>query len=161
MAVLFKRKWSILVVMVVALFSSLFYLLIIRDDAYTAVAKILIRVGPEQAPATTVIGQLPSVISYRNQDVNSEIDILTSTNLVGQLVDELHLDVVQPKPVPDGLFRKIKYYSKRFVNDVKELINNERSRLGDRAGTQRTVRGSRSGIEHGDGRSDDECPGES
>lgn len=130
MAVLFKRKWSILVVMVVALFSSLFYLLIIRDDAYTAVAKILIRVGPEQAPATTVIGQLPSVISYRNQDVNSEIDILTSTNLVGQLVDELHLDVVQPKPVPDGLFRKIKYYSKRFVNDVKELINNVMIMIG-------------------------------
>ncbi len=104
LAVLFKRKWSILTVLLVALTGSMTYLFLIRDDAYTAVAKILVRVGPEQAPSATVIGQPPNVVSYRETDVNSEIDILTSTDLVAQLVDELHLDVIQPKPVPMASF---------------------------------------------------------
>lgn len=124
LAVLFKRKWSILTVLLVALTGSMTYLFLIRDDAYTAVAKILVRVGPEQAPSATVIGQPPNVVSYRETDVNSEIDILTSTDLVAQLVDELHLDVIQPKPVPDGFFPKVKYYAKKIVADVRELINN-------------------------------------
>jgi uncharacterized protein involved in exopolysaccharide biosynthesis len=87
-------------------------------------------VGPEQAPSSTVIGQPPNVVSYRNQDVNSEIDILTSTDLVAQLVDELHLDVIQPKPVPDGFFRKVKYYAKKVVSDVREFVNNVMIMIG-------------------------------
>ncbi|MBY0588219.1 hypothetical protein K2X85_13660 [bacterium] len=128
--VLFKRKWSIFVVLFVSLFSSMVYLFLIRDDTYTTVSKILIRVGPEQAPSTTVIGQPPNVVSYRNHDVNSEIDLLMSTDLVAQLVDELHLDVIQPKPVPEGFFRKVKYYAKKLVSDVKEFVNNVMIMIG-------------------------------
>lgn len=122
--ILFKRKWSLLTVLFVALFSSVFYLMIIRDDTYTAVAKIFIRLGHEQAPPNTTIGEQPISVGYRLQDVNSEIELLTSTDLVAQLVDELHLDVEEPKPVPEGLFRKIKYYSKMVVRNVREFTNN-------------------------------------
>lgn len=123
---LFKWKWSILVILSVTMVSVVTYLWIIRDDLYVTEAKLLVKLGVEQAPPTTVVGQQPMVIGYRSADVNSEIDILTSTELLAQLVDGLAMDrPAPPPPVPAGLFPKVKYYAKRVVRwarDWKEEI---------------------------------------
>ena len=79
--VVFRRKWSVLAVFVVTILSALIYLFLIKDELYELEAKILIKIGREQAPPTTLVGERPLIMGYRHQDVNSEVDILRSTDL--------------------------------------------------------------------------------
>lgn len=119
-----KRKWSIAVVILLVLLGAGIWLFIIRDEGYTTTAKILVRLGQEQATPATVLGSPPPVLGERSQDVNSEVDVLQSTELVAQVVDELHLDVpAPPKPLPERFFARVRYRAKAFVRRVKDLID--------------------------------------
>src|SRR5262245_40186100 len=89
---MFKWNWSILIILSVIMVSDVVYLFIIRDDLYLTEAKLLIKLGVEETSPTTVVGRQPMAIGYRSADVNSEIDILTSTELLAQLVDKLGMD---------------------------------------------------------------------
>src|SRR5688500_17468628 len=85
--ILFKFKWSALAIRVTTLFAALVYVFLIRDSLYDATSKIMVRIGHEQAPPATVVGQMPMVMGYRYQDINTEIDILQSADLLGLIVD--------------------------------------------------------------------------
>jgi uncharacterized protein involved in exopolysaccharide biosynthesis len=65
--VLFKRKWSILIILTVAALSAFVYLWFIREDVYTASAKILVKLGSEQAPPPTLLTGMPQAVGYRYQ----------------------------------------------------------------------------------------------
>jgi uncharacterized protein involved in exopolysaccharide biosynthesis/Mrp family chromosome partitioning ATPase len=139
LAVLFRRMWSIVTVVVVTLAAALFYLLVIRDDAYVVTAKVLVKLGPEQALPSTVLGLPPPVTGQRGQDVNSEVDILVSEGLVARVVDILHLDVPSPPPPPpSGLLPRLRYAAKAVSRRLKDSVNEVliavgfRERLGPR-----------------------------
>src|SRR5688572_20894917 len=88
--VLLKRKWSVTLVFLTGVLASVVWLWVIRDDTYALTAKVLVRLGYEQAPSNTILSDRPlNVVSYRAQDVNSEIDILQNTELLGHVVDRL------------------------------------------------------------------------
>lgn len=126
-----KRKWSIALVVLLVLLGAGVWLFIIRDDAYTTTAKVLVRIGQEQATPATVLGTPAPVLGQRSQDVNSEVDILQSTELLAQVVDELHLDIPSPpKPPPAGLLARMRYHLKAFAHDVKEWLNEWMIRIG-------------------------------
>jgi uncharacterized protein involved in exopolysaccharide biosynthesis len=122
--ILFKRKWSILTIFVAGIASAFVYVTLIRDDAYEITAKLLVKIGQEQAPPSTILTAPPAVLGYRNQDVNSEIDILTSSDLIAQVVDRLGLDRQAPKPpAPTALIPRIKYEVKERIDVVKDWTN--------------------------------------
>jgi uncharacterized protein involved in exopolysaccharide biosynthesis len=121
---LFKFRWSALSIVFFALLIALFYVLIIRDTLYDATAKLMVRIGHEQAPPQSITGQMPMVMGYRYQDVNTEIDILTSADLLGQIVDKFGLDKpTPPKPPPPGLFARTRYEVKAAVRTVRDWID--------------------------------------
>lgn len=137
--VLFKRKWGILLTISVALLSGLIWLFFVREDGYFVGAKVLVKLGREQAPPASMVGLPPMVVGYRQQDVNSEVDILTSTELVTQLVDKLGMDKPGPPPeVPASFVPKVRYYIKHYVSAVKDQLDEVmikaglRERLSDR-----------------------------
>src|SRR5689334_20016231 len=99
--VILKRKWSILVIIVTAMLGAVVWLWGVRDDMYKSYAKVLVKLGREQATPPTVMGASPALIGYRSQEVNSEIDIFQNIESIGRVVDRLHLDQPVQEPVPD------------------------------------------------------------
>src|SRR5271157_362263 len=119
--VLFKRKWSVVAILVMTMVGAVVWLWFIREDSYAVTAKILVKLGKEQAPPTTLVGSNPEVIGYRTTEVNSEIDIFQSTELIGRVVDRLGLDKPRPPaPVPTKLIPLIRYEGKRLVREFKD-----------------------------------------
>src|SRR5947209_10298425 len=96
-AVLFRRKWSIAFIVFAGIFATVIWLWVVRDDTYELTAKVLVKIGYEQAPSNTILTDRPTnVVGQHAQDVNSEIDILQNTELLGRVVTRLGLD--RPSP---------------------------------------------------------------
>ena len=108
--ILFKRKWSIVVIFTATVVAASFWVMFVREDLYEVTAKVLVKIGHEQAVPPTVLGDRSiTVIGQRYQDVNSEADILTSADL---------------------LIARIRYHVKGFVRTVREFKEEVMIRLG-------------------------------
>jgi uncharacterized protein involved in exopolysaccharide biosynthesis/Mrp family chromosome partitioning ATPase len=127
---LFKRKWGVLAVLVSTIGAFFGWLFLIHDDSYRVAAKVLVKIGREQAPPPSVMGVPPMVIAYRSQDVNSEIDIFQSSESVVQVVDELKLYQPVPEVVPASLLLRLKYEAKRLSRAVKDAYEEVLIRVG-------------------------------
>lgn len=130
--VLFKWKWGALAIFCTALAAAIFYLGFIRDPAYSVVAKVLVKIGHEQAAPPTLIGGAAPVFSYRSHDVNSEVDILTSQVLIEQLVDHFNMHIRHEPPVPEGFVARIRYEIKRAKRLLEDLYSETLIRIGFR-----------------------------
>ncbi|MGH9666096.1 MAG: GumC family protein, partial [Bryobacteraceae bacterium] len=87
----------------------------------TASTKLLVKLGQEQAPPPTVLNGMPMVTGYRFQEVNSEVEILQSYDLVAQVVDQFKLyEPGPPPPPPPGGFRLLKYRVKKVVTEIED-----------------------------------------
>lgn len=128
--ILFKRKWSIVLVLLGTMVAFFGWLFLIHDDVYVVSAKVLVKIGREQAPPPSVMGATPLVIAYRSQDVNSEIEIFQSTDSIAKVVDEFHLDQPVPEPVPPGFLARGKYELKRAMKAVKDWYEEMMIRVG-------------------------------
>ncbi|MEE9296872.1 MAG: hypothetical protein V3W34_18155 [Phycisphaerae bacterium] len=119
--ILFKRKWSVVVILVATFVSAVVWIFLIRGELYQVTAKVLVRIGHEQAVPATTLGDRPlQIIGQRFQDVNSEGDILYSVDLLGRVVDELGLDKPgPPPPVPEKLIARLRFYAKALVKGIK------------------------------------------
>src|SRR5687768_11825821 len=124
--VLFKWKWSLIVIVAFGLFASVVWLWVIRDDVYELNAKVLVKSGHEQAASTTTLNERPmDVVGQRaQQDVNSEADILQSSDLIGALIDELHLDAPpEPPPYPDGAVARLRWHAKDLADRANKFTD--------------------------------------
>ncbi len=129
--IVMKRKWGIATILFFGLLGGFGWLMFIRDDGYLVGAKVLVKLGREQAPPTSVIGMPPMVLGYRQNDVNSEIDILQSTVLVERVVDHFKMDQPgPPDPVPAGLVARVRYYARKLSKMVKDWLNEQLIRVG-------------------------------
>jgi uncharacterized protein involved in exopolysaccharide biosynthesis len=124
-AIVFRRKWSIAVIFVTGLVATVVWLWVVREDMYELTAKVLVKIGYEQAPSNTILSDRPlNVIGQRAQDVNSEIDILQNTELLSRVVTRLGLDQPPPEPpYPDGRFARGRWHAKRVAKQVRELVD--------------------------------------
>jgi len=122
------------IVFLVTVGVAAFYVIFMRDDVYEASAKVLVKIGHEQAIPSTVRAERPMmIIGQRYQDVNSEVEILMSNDLLGRVVDKLGLDKPgPPPPPPQALFPRIRHEIKQVVRSVKEWKNEMLIRLGFR-----------------------------
>ena len=123
--ILYKRRWSIALILLGTLIGTIVYLFFIREDLYAVSARVLVKIGREQAPPPSVLGATPQVVGYRTNEVNSEIEILQSSQLLMQLIDDLGLDKPGPSPpVPDRFFPRLKSQAKAVVAGIKEWQEN-------------------------------------
>ncbi|MGD2110631.1 MAG: Wzz/FepE/Etk N-terminal domain-containing protein, partial [Phycisphaerae bacterium] len=134
LTVLFRRKWSMLAIFCVTTLGTLVWVTLIREDVYAASARVLVKAGQEQAMPPTVLNERNMmVVGQRYQDIRTEVEILSSEDLLSQVVDELGLD--QPPPpaiVPEKLFPKVKFHTRRLVKSIKEWKNELLIRAGFR-----------------------------
>jgi succinoglycan biosynthesis transport protein ExoP len=121
--VLFKWKWSLITVIGLTLLGTVIWLFLVREDLYVTEAKLLVKLGTEQAPPSTVIGQSPLAVGYFSADVKSEIDILGSGELISQLVDQFEMDKPRPAPPPVGLLATVKFRAKSVMRSVEDWMD--------------------------------------
>ncbi len=130
--VLFKRKWSILIIFTTAVLLSFVWLWFIRDPRYEVTAKVLVKIGYEQVNSPTVFGDKMAIYNRSSNDVNTEVDILKNTELVAAVVDYLKLDQERPRPVPTGFIPRLRYDLKKIIRTVKDTFDEILIRVGMR-----------------------------
>lgn len=118
--ILARHKWSALAVILVTMISALVWIFVIRDEYYEASARVLVKLGREMAAPSTVIGGVQPVMTNRSPEVNSEIDILHSAELINKLVDEMQLDKIAPPPVPKEFFPRVRHTVKQWKKEIKD-----------------------------------------
>jgi uncharacterized protein involved in exopolysaccharide biosynthesis len=129
--VLFKRKWSLITVVLAGVIGAAVWLWGIREDGYTATGKVLVKLGQEQVPPSTVLGGTPLVMEYRTQEVNTEVEILQNTQLLARVVDEMGLDKpALPPPPPSGLVPRVRFRIKSYVRWIEDWKDETLIRMG-------------------------------
>src|SRR5579864_1483338 len=104
-----RHIWSALAILLVSMFGLFFWLFFIREDTFDTMAKILVRIGNEQASPANMSKSSVLITGDRVEDVTSEADILRSADLLDQVITEMKLDQpLPPKPVPVKLLPRIK-----------------------------------------------------
>jgi uncharacterized protein involved in exopolysaccharide biosynthesis len=122
-AVFFRRLKGISLIVIAALSVATAWQVFLHEPLYIVTAKMLVRIGQEQAVPVTMLGEKPPVVGYRQQDVTSEVEILKNATLLGKVVDELQLDRQAPASVPEKLIPRLRYELKRAMAGFKELTN--------------------------------------
>lgn len=131
--VLFKWKWDISLVITIGLVGAVGYLLLIRDSYYETSAKLLVKMGQEQAPPTTMLEEQTLLLSQQPQHVNSEVGIFKSKDLLEHVVNKLGLDgPAQPVLVPEGFFNKTRYYVRKAKSVVSDAYESFQIAIGDK-----------------------------
>ncbi|MCC6511837.1 MAG: hypothetical protein IT423_22240 [Pirellulaceae bacterium] len=101
-----RRWWFLAVVMTVLSCTTTFVIVVIRGVQYQVSASLFYKLGTELAPPPTM-GKDPLVITRRAEDVNDEIEILTSPDLMHQVIQDLGIEFFTP-PAPTTAFGKLK-----------------------------------------------------
>lgn len=122
--ILFKRKWEMAAVFLLTMIAAFVYIFLIRDTVYRTSVSLLVKMGQEQAPPTTMLEDRPLLVDQRPQDVNTEIAVLLSQDLLAQVVDDLKLYEPTETPVPEDLFPWLKHKAKATLKGVKDWYNN-------------------------------------
>ncbi len=136
MEVFWRRRWSVLAITLISILGTLGYLQWLRGDIYMAEARIVVRVGQEQAPPPTMVDR-SGVIGQTTSLAIAEMEMFRSRDIIAQVVDKVDL-TPQPRPDPTSLFGWAKEYAKRAWSRVKDQIDevlywtNLKVRLTDR-----------------------------
>ncbi|MBD3318012.1 MAG: hypothetical protein GF344_19690, partial [Chitinivibrionales bacterium] len=105
----------------------------ILPEEYAADAKLLVKVGRENIPASTLTARNSQVVvsttSLRKEDIMSEIEILRNRYLIRKVVDKIGVAFLNPAPAkPSGPIALIYYYIKRtgkvLFDGMRELFHN-------------------------------------
>lgn len=107
-----------------------FWLWFVRGSVYTVTAKVLVKIGEEQALPATVMGPPPTILGQQVQATNTEMQILSSTDLLGRVVDYYHMDRPPVVPVPKKLLPRLRYEIRKDVESVKKRLHVIEAELG-------------------------------
>ncbi|MDQ6699380.1 MAG: hypothetical protein M3Z36_04255, partial [Acidobacteriota bacterium] len=119
--IFFKHKWSVLAIVLTSMFGLLFWMYFVREESYDVTAKILVKIGQEQTSSSSVSIAPILITGERSQDVNSEVDVLTSADLLDPLVAYFRLDRPSPpKPLPDMLLPRVRYEIRQEIKGLRD-----------------------------------------
>ena len=115
------RRWRLIVIVWVVTVGSTYVGLQLMTERFESKATVLVKLGRENAEVPTTVQNSGLVSAGVSRDiVNSEMQILTSGNLIEQTVDKLGPEVFAFKPAPpQGLFGIIRYSVKVTVRWFK------------------------------------------
>jgi polysaccharide biosynthesis protein PslE len=114
-----RYKWVIAGTFVMTVLSA-YSALNLMTDQYEARAALLVKLGRENLdpPATARNAVLSTGV--RREELGSEAQILRSTDLLGEVVDELGVEAFRVTRVPPPtLFAKIRFYAKKGLRWTK------------------------------------------
>jgi uncharacterized protein involved in exopolysaccharide biosynthesis len=129
-AIFFRRLRGMTVIFSLSMIITIVWIFFIRTDIYEATAKVLVRIGYEQASSVTVMNRQTPVVGYRHQDVATEVHILSSSDVLERVVDRLNLEEMEKKPRPQGIFAGFVYDIKQWWFEVKQWFNELLIRIG-------------------------------
>jgi uncharacterized protein involved in exopolysaccharide biosynthesis len=121
--ILWRWKWSMAAILLMTMLLSGFWVFVVREDVYTPETKILVRPGLEQLAPPTVAQPQGGTVGYRSADVKSEVDVLSSTDLLNRLIDKYKLDQPQPAPAPQSFLQKIRFHLRATVHGMLEKLD--------------------------------------
>ncbi|MBI5836205.1 MAG: hypothetical protein HZB25_03060 [Candidatus Eisenbacteria bacterium] len=131
--VVFRHLRAVVIIVVTALVCALAWMFLLREDAYEVSAKLLVRIGREQAAPTTVLDPRSMFIAERALDVNSEVEILYNRELLAGVVDQLGLDrAPAAAPAPRGPFAWARHQLRQAVLGIRTRITDALVVLGFR-----------------------------
>lgn len=120
--IVFRRRWSSLLIVLFTIIGTMSYVILIRGDAYMAEARLLVRLGQEQAPAPTTIADRQMMVGAQGGYGVSELEMLRSRDLIEQLVDRVDLSD-RPRPPPTSLFGWVKEQAKQAWTEIKDAVD--------------------------------------
>jgi uncharacterized protein involved in exopolysaccharide biosynthesis len=122
--ILWKHRWSTIFIIIGTIVGTLCWLLFVREDLYPVTGRVLVKIGREQAPPPTVLGASPLVVGYRSSEVNSEMEVFTSAELINQVIDEMKLDQPGPAPQqPEKLVPRLKFQLQQTFSGIRDDYN--------------------------------------
>ncbi len=121
--IVLRRKWSIILIVIASVVGTMGYVILIRGDAYIAEARLLVRLGQEQAPAPTTIADRQLMVGSQGGYGSSELELLSSRDLIGSLVDRVDLSD-KPRPPPDSLIGWLKEQARAAWVGLKDGLDN-------------------------------------
>lgn len=136
-APLFRRFWTVLGIVVAAVLLAGVHVFLIRGDAWMAEAKILVRLGQEQAPLPTMLADRQAFVATTPGHVNSEIELIRSRDLIALAVDRIDLTPAPPPPA-EGLVARAKQALRGAMRAVREGVSEAMLAIG--LGTRLTPR---------------------
>ena len=117
--VLMRRRGFILVSALI-IFGTMAAVAVIRGPLYEARATLLVRLGRQTAPVG-VVSDSQIVAAKRPEDVNNEIEIMRSQQLIGALVDHYGVGYFTQKEPPQTFSQKVK----RALSDAKDAVESQ------------------------------------
>jgi|LGVF01.1.fsa_nt_gb uncharacterized protein involved in exopolysaccharide biosynthesis len=114
--ILRKRRYLIILVLLTTVFSAYVALLFITEQ-YVSEASLLVKLGREnvEVPVTVARGGIYST-GVRQEEINSEIQLLCSRSLTERVIDDIGLDKFKFEPKsPENLLQAVKYYAKKAL----------------------------------------------
>ena len=133
-----RYTFVILVVFGTTVLTTYLYLLLITEQ-YDVSAKLLVKVGRENVDPPPTVRSNVVQIGLRPEEINSEIQILTSPDLMAQIVDGFPPEAFVSRLEPaSGLLGRLKYHVKSVVRIFKGWLEdglialNLKKRLNER-----------------------------
>ncbi|MBP0466406.1 hypothetical protein J5Y09_20935 [Roseomonas sp. PWR1] len=128
-APLLRRLWTVVAIVLAAILMAGVHVFLIRGDAWMAEAKILVRLGQEQAPLPTMLADRQAFVSTTPGHVNSEMELIRSRDLIALAVDRIDLAPAAPPPA-EGLVARVKQAVRGAVRAVREGVSEALIALG-------------------------------
>ena len=116
-----RRKRLILLVLLGTILGA-YVALAFMTEQYEAEARLLVKLGRENAevPLTVDKGGVYST-GVAKEEINSNIQLLTSRSLIEATIDQLGVErFMFRSPRPPGFFKAVKYFTKQAFRYVKE-----------------------------------------
>lgn len=121
LTVLFRRRWGVFAIIGMCMLGVMFWMFFIRQDTYDTTAKVLVKIGHEQANGSTLGRPAMMITGDRTQDVNSEAEIIQSTDLLEKLIRHFDLDKPKaPKPPPQRFLPRVRYEVRLLISEIRE-----------------------------------------
>ena len=123
--VLFRHKLKILIVFF-TMFLTAFAGVYVLPEKYEATASLLVKLGRENITTPTVSSSAQNQVvtmGLRKKDINNEIELLHNRFIIEKTVRKLKTDFLYPEQeIPKEFLKKIKYYLKQAVKQVREQV---------------------------------------
>lgn len=127
--IVYRRRWGIILIVLASIIGTTGYVMLIRGDSYVAEARLLVRLGQEQAPAPTTIADRQMMVGGQAGLGSGEMELLRSRDLIERLVDKVDL-TNKTRPPPTGLFGLIKEKAREVWGDIREGLDDLLIRIG-------------------------------
>lgn len=103
--------------------------LALTTEQYDISANVLVRLGRENFETPAAVGSgggLYTTTGVRPEEINSEIELLTSRQLIESAVATIGIEAFKyrPPPPPTSLLQAVKYYAKKTVRSCKTEFQN-------------------------------------